>query len=210
MDTIKKERYKKCKECNKVLPYSAFTIGNNTCDNCIKSGNVTKRIRYQIPYYKKVYTVYQYRRNTYSKIFKQIQALALKYDHNIFYRTSAYRVLDLCYKLDSNGKRQHLGDEKHIFRYPALESVLNMIADCLLRKYQLLPRADVLHYLFKRTGIIIYNDNEEMQAELYQTIRKPIGMRLKANIMLLKCLHAGMEIEDAASNVKKKYPILKQ
>lgn len=214
-----KQSDKKCYVCKKVLPLTDFSARQQNkkrgkCKKCedicnrLKGGEVTKqerkwlrahhfRARFNIPAYKKVYTVYQYKRNLYSKIFKRIQALAYKYDHKIFHRTSAYRVLDLCYKLDSKGKKQHLGDEKHIFRYNALENILNMIADCLLEKYQLLPREDVLLYLFKRTHIIFYKDLDENQAELFETIRKPIGIRLKANIMLLKCLNSGMEIEDA-------------
>jgi hypothetical protein len=161
-----------------------------------------KRIRYKIPTYKKVYSVYQYHRNKYSSIFKKIQALALKYNENIFYKTNPYRVLDLCYKRDNQGKLQHLGDEKQIFRYKALESVLNEIADYILIAYEIMPCPDVLRYLFNRTHLIIYKD--ENQAELLETIGKPIGIRLKTHITLLKCLHTGMEIENAIKIAREK------
>ena len=159
-----------------------------------KSAN-KKRIRYKIPTYKKVYSVYQYHRNKYSNIFKKIQALALKYNENIFYKTNPYRVLYLCYKRNNQGKLQHLGDEKQIFRYKALESVLKEIADYILIAYEIMPCPDVLRYLFNRTHLIIYKD--ENQAELLETIGKPIRIRLKTHIALLKCLHTGMEIEKA-------------
>lgn len=163
-----------------------------------------KRIRYAIPTYKKVYSVYQYDRSKYSKIFKKLQALALKYDSNIFYRTNPYRVLDLCYKLDKKGKLQRLGDERHIFRYCVLQNILKEIADYLLITYEL-PSEDVLTYLFRRTHIILFTD--ENQAELLETIRTPINIRLKVHITLLKCLRAGMEIEDAVITARNKHHI---
>ena len=166
----------------------------------LKTGN-NKRIRYNIPTYKKVYSVYQYHRNKYSSIFKKIQALALKYDESIFYKTSPYRVLDICYKRDKHGHLQHLGDERQIFRYKALENVLKEIANYILIAYEIMPCPDVLNYLYKRTHLIIYDEN---QAELLETIGKPITIRLKTHITLLKCLHAGMEIENAVQIARAK------
>ena len=80
-----------------------------------------KRVRHSIPTYKKVYTVYQYNRKKYSEIFKKARALAYKYGRHIFDNVSPYRVLNLCYIRDKNGKLQHIGDEKHIYRIRTLQ-----------------------------------------------------------------------------------------
>ena len=70
----------------------------------VKSPQKKKRVRYSVPTYKKVYSVYQYDRLKYSAIFKRIQQLALKYSPEIFKKAAAYKVLDLCYIKDETGK----------------------------------------------------------------------------------------------------------
>ena len=59
-----------------------------------------KRIRHLIPSYKKVYTVYQYDRVKFARIFKKIQSLSYKYGRHIFDKTNPYKVLQLCYLRD--------------------------------------------------------------------------------------------------------------
>ena len=161
-----------------------------------------KRIRYKIPCYKKVYSVYQYDAVKYHRIYKKIQQLAIKYDENIFYRVNPYRVLNLCYLRDENNQLQELGDERHIFRYKTLDKVLREIADYLLIAYELEPSKEVLKYLFQKTHIIVYLRNGYNQAELYKTLDKSLKIRLKVHIKLLGYLQQGMEIEDAAKLAK--------
>ena len=115
-----------------------------------------KRIHFKIPTYKKVYSAYKYNSTKYHKIFKKIQALAIKYNEKIYHNSARYRVLNLCYVRDKEGKRQSAGDERHIYRNRALQDVLKEIADYLIITYGLLPRGDVLKYLFRRTHLIVY------------------------------------------------------
>ena len=164
-----------------------------------------KKEKKEVPSYKKVYSVYQYDRLKYAAIYKKIQKAALKYDHSIFTRTSPYRVLRLCYVKDEFNKFAHLGDEKHIFRYKALQNILKEIADYLIIAYEILPNEDVLQYLFKRTHILLYYQENYSQAELFETISSSIYTRIKVHITLLKCLQKGMEIEEAVNFTMKKH-----
>lgn len=164
-----------------------------------------KRIRYIIPTYKKVYSVYQYNRHKYSKIFKDIQKLALKYDLDIFNRTSAYKVLDLCYCRDKQGKRKHLGDAKHIFRYKVLQEVLKEIADYILIAYEIIP--ETLEYMYNRTHLYLAYSKEYSQAELIETCNLPIKDRLQIHIELLRRLQNGAEIEQAINETRELFNI---
>ena len=159
-----------------------------------------KRIRYSIPCYKKVYSVYAYNRRKYGRIYKRLQGLAYRYDKSIFYRVNPYNVLKLCYAY-KKGKLQHLGDERHIYRYRALECVLTQLAQVIKEKYNLLLSSDVLYYLYKRTGIAYYYDAEEPQAEYMPASRKNISIRLKANIRLLRRIGEGLELEEAVKRI---------
>lgn len=165
-----------------------------------------KRIRFSVPSYKKVYSVYQYNRHKYSDIYKKIQALSFKYDNNIFNRVNPYRVLQLCYIKNAENKPKHLGDEKHIFRYKALDSVLKEIGDYLVIAYEL-ENSDVLKYLFRKTHLILYTSKEFNQAELFETCSKPIGIRLKTHITLLRYIQKGYEIEEAIKLTREKHKI---
>lgn len=172
----------------------------------IQSPQKKKRVRYSIPGYKKVYSVYQYDRLKYSAIFKRVQQLALKYSPEIFKKARAYKVLDLCYIKDEFGKLKRLGDEKHIFRYKILNDILKEIADYLLIAYELLTQTDVLLYLFRKTHIILYyQQNGDCQAELFETCNKDIQKRLKIHITLLRYLQKGLEIEEAVNMTRLKH-----
>lgn len=162
-----------------------------------------KRNRYEIPSYKKVYSLYIYSRPKYSKIYKRLQTLALKYDKNIFYRVNPYNVLKLCY-IYKEGALQGLGDERHIFRCRTLDNILSEIAKVLILEYNLCTDPKTLLYLYRRTGIVLYIDSEGMQAEFMPVTREGIGLRLKANIELLRQLREGVEVEDAVEKVKAK------
>ena len=167
-----------------------------------KTGD-SKRVRYKIPSYRKVYSLYVYNRAKYGKIYKKLQRVALKYNESIFYRVNPYRVLDLCY-VYKDGKLQHLGDERHIYRYRALESILAKLAQVIQERYNLLLCNDVLLYLFKRTGIVFYNDGEDTQAELIAVYRRGIRARITANLMLLRLIKSGLEVEEAVNEVNSK------
>ncbi len=172
----------------------------------IQSHQKKKRVRYSIPGYKKVYSVYQYDRLKYSAIFKRVQQLALKYSPEIFKKAAAYKVLALCYLRDEFGELQSLGDEKHIFRYKVLNDVLKEIADYLLIAYELSTQTDVLLYLFRKTHIILYyQQNGDCQAELFETCNKDIQKRLKIHITLLRYLQKGLEIEEAVNMTRFKH-----
>ena len=164
-----------------------------------------KRIRYKIPCYKKIYSVYQYDQKKYHKIYKKIQQLAIKYNESIFYNTNPYRVLSLCYVKDEENQRKHLGDIKHIFRYKTLENIFKEIANYILITYEILPDNDVLKYLFKRTHIVVYAENGNCQAELFETFDKSLTTRLKVHIEILRNLQKGIEIEKAVFNAVLKY-----
>lgn len=97
------------------------------------------------------------------------------------------------------------GDEKHIYRYRILQNVLKEIADYLFIAYEFENNSDVLKYLFKRTHIIVYAQETDMQAELFEAYRMPLKARLKIHITLLRYLQKGYEIEDAARLTKEKY-----
>lgn len=165
--------------------------------------DLKKRIRYKIPSYRKVYSLYVYNRSKYSRIYKRLQKLALLYDSNIFYRVNPYSVLRQCY-VYKEGHLQHLGDEPHIFRYKALSKVLSAVAKELIRAYDLYLCPDVLAYIYKRTGIMLYVEGEDTEAEYMPVYRDTIDIRLRANVELLRQLKKGVEVEDAIKQVRSK------
>ena len=159
-----------------------------------------QRVRYSIPNYKKVYSVFQYDVPEYKKIFKKIHNLAMKYDENIFRRTSAYNVLERCYIRDEQGNKNHLGDEKHIFRYKVLQAICKEIADYILIAYEILP--ETLEYMYNRTHLYLAYSKEYSQAEILETFDLPIKTRLQMHIALLRELQTGAEIETAVQKTR--------
>lgn len=156
------------------------------------------RIRPLVPSYKKVYATYQFDWEKYAMIYKKLQGLACRFnDKEIYNRVNPYRVLDLCYVLDENGKKQPLGDERHIFRYKTLEKVRKLIANELLERYNISTDVSVLKYLYKRTGIVLEVQRGQEGAEIARLWDKPIRERLSINLKLLRGLRKGLEIEQA-------------
>ena len=147
--------------------------------------------------------MYAYNKGKYGKIYKRLQKLALQYDENIFYRVNPYNVLRLCY-VYKEGHLQTLGDERHIFRYRALMNVLSAVAQEFIRAYDLYLCPDVLNYIYKRTGIALYVEGEDTEAEYMPVYKGNIGLRLRANIELLRQLRKGVEVEDAIKEVNVK------
>lgn len=161
-----------------------------------------------VPSYKKVYSVYQYDREKFAKIYKKLQAISLRFnDPSIYNRVNPYKILSRCYITDKEGYRQSLGDEQHIFRYKALQSIFDEIGQYLIVAYELIPNEDVIKYLFRRTNLILYATGNSFQAELYETIDKPIKTRIKIYITLLRALYKGIEIEEAIQLVRDQYDI---
>lgn len=215
-DTIK---LKRCTLCKKILPANEFVPNKRRCWSCDsiyqewargrkktpeeikKYGNT--RVHLLVPTYKKVYSLYQFDWEKYAAIWKRIQKVALKYDLKIFKKTSPYRVLDLCYTLDENGKRQSLGDGQHIFRYKTLEKIRRLIAKELLGHYKLCRDISVLKYLYKRTGIVLEVQKGQEGAEIAHLWDRPIRERLSINMKLLKNLRNRLEIEDATEKALK-------
>lgn len=203
----------KCKMCNKEFPKNLLYRGK--CFECNKllkewqNGRAKTKeekalyknvsVSYAIPSYKRVYSVYQFNQQKYNKIFKKVQALAFKYGAHIHDKAQRYKVLELCY-CRREGKRVHLGDEKHIFRYKALHNICDCVASELRERHNLLIREDVLSYLYKRTGLIYYFDCLGESAELKQAIRKPLKERIKIAIRLLRGLRdKALSIEQATA-----------
>lgn len=179
---------------SKLAPAKPLKPYNISMEAILKT--TKKRVRYKIPSYRKVYSLYVYNRAKYGKIYKRLQKLALQYNDNIFYRVNPYNVLRLCY-VYKEGHLQHLGDERHIYRYNALEGVLTELAQEIQKQYNLMLRNDVLLYLYKRTGIVFYNEGEDAQAEYMPVYERGIYTRLRTNIRLLRLIRAGVEVEDA-------------
>lgn len=167
--------------------------------------NQKKRIRYAIPKYKKVYAVYQYDRKQFARIYKKLRALAITLnDASIYERVNPYRVLSLCYIRDERGNLCHTGDEKHIYRYKALSSIQIALGQYLTKYLGLAPNS--FHYLYKRTGLRIYIDeDDETQAELLKASQCPLRLRIEIHIKLLKWLRAGLELEDVTTLINQKY-----
>ena len=195
--SIKKQRCKKCDDIYNRAKYKKVT----RAEKKFLTGNGV-RIRYPIPAFKKAYSVYQIDDNKCHKIWGKVQDIALKLeDKSIFDRVMPSRIQRLCYIRDEFNIPIHRGDEAHIYRYKNLHAILTKIAEILINNYKLLLIPDVMNYLYKRTGILIY-PNKNIQAELMYYWQKPIKIRLLANIRLLHFLNSGMEIESAVRLVK--------
>ena len=168
-------------------------------------------IRSQLPTYKKFYSVYQYNRAKFAKIYKRLGELALKLNNDdIFNNVSPYRVLNLCIT-KKDGIVQYIGDEKHIFRIRSFQNITEQIALLLLNTYDIQTDYATLNYLKNKGRISFYYDDEGMhQAELTDTIFQPLRIRIRANIELLKLLRNNIEIEDAVySAIERTSRILK-
>ena len=90
------------------------------------------------------------------------------------------KILEQCYIRDENGKKKRDTDEKHIFRYMALEKILEELF------IKLGPRAsdNVCSCFFDAKEIMIYPD--EQQAEIKDSWNLPVSERVKIHIRLLR------------------------
>ena len=176
----------KCPECTRI--YNEWQNGRKkTPEEKKKFKDI--RARYNIPYTKKVYSVYQYDKKKYNGIWARLQELSFKYDKNIHYNTNPYRVLDLCYVRDNEGRRVHLKDEKHAYRYKALHRINALIAEALNNVRNVPNTKEALYSLYKDTGLIYYPDEVEPQADLNALVLQPLRIRLKVASRLLRLLY---------------------
>ena len=126
--------------------------------------------RYVAPDYIKFYTVYQYDRIKFKKLLrKEVKRLKPKSDEE--FKEIQNRILIRCYIRDELGKRKRDTDEKHIFRYKALDKILSEIYS---RTRQVGNNSDLLFF------------DDEKQAELKNTWFLPVFERVKIHIRLLK------------------------
>lgn len=169
----------------------------------VESIKKPKRIRYEIPTYKKVYSVYQYNKQKYAEIWKKLQNLALKYNNpDIFFRVNPYRVLDLCYIKDDNNKRIHTGDSRYIFRSRTLFKIYECIGYELYHGQQKLLLWG--EWKLIKDGLIVYFDEGNTQVEIQGTENLPVHQRLKIHIELLRQLRQGVKIKKAVRIAKRK------
>ena len=210
----KEVKQAQCKMCKEFFP--SDLIAHNKCPECTRIFNEwingrektpeekekfkDIRVHYKIPAYKRVYSVYQYDQKKYSDIWKKIQKLAIKYGEHIHKNTSPYRVLELCYIKNKEGKLEHLKDEKHIFRYSALHKICALVAKTLTEKHGLVMDETTIEYLKRKTGIIYYNDETEPMAEYEKAQLMPLRERVIVAIRLYRLLNIDeFTIEKASS-----------
>lgn len=166
------------------------------------------RIRYEIPTYIKFYTIYQYDREKFTKLLKiwldtdegknrTLDTLKAKQDE----------ILELCYKRDENGNKLRDSDENHIFRYPTLAKIYNLIYNAV--------GANPFNKYYEQDGLIISRDeytkeDYEYQGKIYKgqkfvnvsasikgTDNLPIKQRVIIHIRLLRLLRKGLSIKEA-------------
>ena len=187
---------------NKHEPIS-FYFDNNIKELLLKEltergCKASKRVRPKVPTYLKFYPLYQYDRLKFRVLLNKW--LKTEEGKNRTYESlvkAQARMLESCWVLDEYNQKKTTGDEKHIYRYKTYEAILVKIADYILDNYNISPKAEVLYYLYKRTGLVVYISEDERQAEIIKTMFRPLKERLKIHISLLRGLKKGLEIEQA-------------
>ena len=150
--------------------------------NFVEMPKKKKRIRYEIPSYKKVYSIYQYDQQKYMNIFEKVQKLANKYSPKIFYNTNPYKVLKSCYIKDYEGNLQHQGDARHIFRLKTLYKIYTEIYKNI--------ETNPFNEFYKENGLLIWFSPGEKEAylsfgaELENTSSLPINKRVSIHVFL--------------------------
>lgn len=130
--------------------------------------------KYIPPDYMKFYSVYQYDRIKFKKLLrKEIQKLKPKNDEE--FKEIQNKILLKCYIRDEKGKIKKDTDEKHIFRYKALDKILSKI-------YNLARKTG--EQVGKDSDLLFFDD--EQQAEIKGTWNLPVFERVKIHIRLLR------------------------
>lgn len=135
--------------------------------------------KYVPPDYIKFYTIYQYDRNKFKNILRnEVKKNPPKNDDE--FKELQKKILEQCYIRDEKGKKKRDTDEKHIFRYMALEKIL----ESLFIKLGSRASDNVCSCFFDAKEIMIYPD--EKQAEIKGSWKLPVSERVKIHIRLLR------------------------
>ncbi|MCM1003598.1 MAG: hypothetical protein NC408_04580 [Candidatus Gastranaerophilales bacterium] len=168
----------------------------------LKKPKEGQRIHYDIPTYKKVYSVYQFDWNRYVRFFRTLRFRAYKTLDNkglesaqrYWDKINPYEIINRCIILDGLGKPKHLGDEHHIYRIDSLRQIHHKIYDYCEK--EALQQFGVS----KQHGLICHI--EDQQAELANTWHLPIKQRLKLHIQVLRNLQKGLSLEESTKEIK--------
>jgi hypothetical protein len=134
--------------------------------------------------YKKAYFTEAYDRAKYMEIFARLKKLAIKYNKpSICNGINPYKIQKLCY-IREGGIIKSMGDEKHIFRIKTLQKLYSKIFEYM----PLFLDQENAHIV---GDIICYPD--EKQAELVNSWKLPIKLRVQKHIELLRKLRADQE-----------------
>ena len=133
-----------------------------------------------------------------------VEQLSLPTAHKkrVRYKIPTYKKAD---KINQN-ILEYSANQKHIFRYKALQQIYEEIAYFVYNGQMRLPVGDLK--LFK-DGIIIYFDieygiyNFNYQAEIDGTQNLPVGERLRIHIRLLRLLRQGYNVKKAVRLCKR-------
>ena len=183
--------------CVKCKVFVTREDRENMCDFECLSGSCNKKLSQLVPSYRKCYTVYQYDREKYSRIYKKLQKAAIKLnDASIFYRVSPYRILDLCYIRDEDGNPKNLWFEHHAHRRAALDRIKEELARHILLGYNNNPTEEDLKNLFIKTGVAVFIRQDYNQAELYDLMYSDIKDQVHNYFLLLRYLRCGCTVEE--------------
>jgi len=142
--------------------------------------------KYVPPDYIKFYTIYQYDRIKFKKLLrKEIARLKPKSDEE--FKEIQNRILIKCYIRDDKGHKKRDTDEKHIFRYRAMQNIFEQL-------YKLVKQVGIKSDLSFFGAINLYDEDE--QAEIEGTKDLPVLERVKIHIKAIR------EIKNLAKVVK--------
>ena len=151
-----------------------------------------KRIRFEIPTYKKFYSIWQYDRLK----FRELLNIHLRNPATSPFKNQ-WEILDECYVRDEKGLKLKDSDEKHIFRAGVLERIYGKIFDYT----GIMPNEEA--GIIKENGLNIYPS--ECQAEIEGTWQESIENRLRLHIKLLRLLREGFSIRESILKLKGYY-----
>lgn len=177
----------------------------------------SKRIRPPEPVWDKFYSVYAFNETKYHDIcdaFKNHKWFKLyKYPelriHELTNCTSKDKELfkELSYVLDEEGQKQHLGDEKHIYRYKTLNKVKELIANYIDYHFTNKKPGSEYYTLYIEKYTDVYYTHQGTQykgqkfkiieVEINNTWQLSIKQRLLIHLQALRLLRQGHSIEEA-------------
>ena len=185
--------------CLKCKTFVTREEREHICDfECLQDKRCNKKTSQLVPSYKKCYTVYQYDREKYGRIYRKLQKVSIKLnDASIFHRVSPYRVLDLCYIRGEDGKPKNLWFEDKAHRRIALERIMQEIARVILLKYNNDPTEQDLRNIYLSSGVAIFIRKEYIQAEIHDLREYSIKDKIHYHFLLFRYLKTGCSVEDS-------------